>query len=718
MADNLPEQGTLQSAGRLLIVGDNIPFIELVASAMGQEGYRCETASSLYLAVAALEQHPAGIILFDLDLRGCSGDSFLQELRGRGLNQPLILLSSVDETPDAVGLVSRGAADFVAKDITLLDRLPQVIRGVMNRLELEQQLQRLELSAALNDQRFSRLQQIARIGAWEWNLDTNGLYLSPEALAILDHNPLQSPISLEWFFQQLNPLDAPFVRKGFQAAAESGRSLDISCRISNAGGGEIIVAVQGEFDICKDGHGRCLSGTMLDVTERARAEQEIHNLAYYDSLTRLPNRNLLFDRLQQSIVQSARAGTNAAVLILDLDRFKGINESLGHQIGDQLLCAVAKRLRLCVRESDTLARIGGDEFVILLNMVTDLDGVSGVADKVLAVLAEPFRLEGEELYLTASIGVALYPADGEDPHTLLKHADLAMYKAKELDRNNFQFFSNDLNIKVMERMMLEGSLRRAVERGELELLYQPQVDVLTGRLVGFEALLRWRHPSLGTIAPDKFIPLAEETGLILPIGEWVLQTACRQARAWQQEGLPPVRMAVNLSGRQFRTKLDQLVSEILIETGLGASWLELELTESILMRNAAENLELLQALSGMGCSLSIDDFGTGYSSLAYLKNFPLGRLKIDRSFVHDIIENPDDRAIAKIIIDMAATLRMDVTAEGVENRQQMELLQRIGCREMQGYLFSRPVSADAATALLKGGIDLFNREGVQCNRNS
>jgi diguanylate cyclase (GGDEF)-like protein len=475
-------------------------------------------------------------------------------------------------------------------------------------------------------------------------------------------------------------------------------------RVSTKTGDEIVVASQAELELASNGCPELVVGTLLDVTERTKAEQEIHQLANYDTLTGLPNRNLLHDRLQQAVVQAARVQGSVGVLFLDLDRFKGVNDSLGHKAGDQLLRTLAERLRVCVRESDTLARIGGDEFVVILNVVTDEDGISAAASKILAIVSEPFVIDGQELYLTTSIGVAVYPTDGDDVQSLLKHADLAMYQAKELDRNNFQFFSTDLNVKVMERMVLESSLRRALDRNEFHLFYQPQIDVNTRSLVGFEALLRWQHADLGMIAPDRFIPLAEETGLILSIGEWVLRTACRQGKAWQDAGLNPVRIAVNLSGRQFKTKLDEVVAAILLETGFDPCWLELELTESILMRNAAGNLELLQALAAMGCSLSMDDFGTGYSSLAYLKNFPLGRLKIDRSFVKDIIINPDDMAIAKIIIDMAHTLKMEVTAEGVEDLEQLELLKSYGCNEMQGFFFSRPVPAQKAEEFLRKGI--------------
>ena len=435
-----------------------------------------------------------------------------------------------------------------------------------------------------------------------------------------------------------------------------------------------------------------------------QAEQEIYQLANFDTLTGLPNRNLLRDRLQQAITQASRMQYQVGVLLLDLDRFKGVNESLGHLVGDKLLRLVAERLQVCVRESDTLARLGGDEFVCILSGVPDEDGISSAASKILTMIAEPFVIDGHELYLTASIGIAVYPTDGTDVSTLLKHADLAMYQAKENDRNTFRFFCSDLNIRVMERVTLEHALRRALEREEFLLYYQPQVDVVSNRLIGFEALLRWNHAKLGMIAPEKFVPLPEETGLICAIGEWVIGEASRQVRRWRERKLPAVRVAVNLSGRQFKAPLDQMVAAIMLENNLDAGWLELELTESILMRDAVENLDLLRKLTALGCSLSLDDFGTGYSSLAYLKHFPLGRLKIDRSFVRDILSNPDDRAIAKIIIDMAHTLKMEVTAEGVEDRDQLELLKSYGCREMQGYLFSRPVPAEQAELLLRNGI--------------
>src|SRR6185369_7380999 len=424
-----------------------------------------------------------------------------------------------------------------------------------------------------------------------------------------------------------------------------------------------------------------------DITARIKAESEIQQLINYDTLTGLPNRNLLHDRLKLAIAQASRDQHLVGVLILDLDRFKGINDTLGHRAGDKLLMSVSKRLAACVRDSDTLARLGGDEFVVILNNVTHEEGITSVSKKILAVISEPIYI------------------DGQDTHTLLKHADLAMYQAKELDRNNFQFFSREMNIKVLERMMLENSMRKALEREEFFLVYQPQVDARSGRIVGIEALLRWNHPDMGLLAPDKFIYLAEETGFIIPIGEWVMRTACRQNKAWQDRGLPAVRVAVNLSAKQFgQYHLDEMIASTLMETGLDPEWLELEITESAIMKNADQNAIILRKLKDMGVSLAIDDFGTGYSSLAYLKHFPISRLKIDRSFVRDITTNPDDAAIAEIIIAMAQTLKLSVIAEGVETRAQMELLSFNNCIEMQGYLFSHPVRAEEFARLMKNGI--------------
>jgi diguanylate cyclase (GGDEF)-like protein len=388
-------------------------------------------------------------------------------------------------------------------------------------------------------------------------------------------------------------------------------------------------------------------------------------------------------------------------MFVDLDHFKTINDSLGHFAGDQLLTEVAQRLVACGRRMDTVARLGGDEFVVLLAETT-LEGAGAVARKIIDSVAQPYQIEQHQLTVTPSMGISLYPQDGRDFESLLKHADTAMYRAKESGRNAYQFFASEMNVAALERLVLENSMRQALERGEFVLHYQPQIDVASGSIVGAEALIRWKHPEIGMVSPGRFIPVAEVSGLIGPIGEWVLREACRQNHAWQTDGLPPICIAVNISSVQFRGgKLEESVREVLAATGLEPEWLELELTEGTVMSDANATVDALHRLSAMGIRLAIDDFGTGYSSLSYLKRFPIDRLKIDQSFVRDIVTDPDDWAIASAVISMGHSLRLDVIAEGVEHAEQLEMLRRQGCDEVQGYFFSVPLPAAEFAELLR-----------------
>jgi diguanylate cyclase (GGDEF)-like protein/PAS domain S-box-containing protein len=443
-------------------------------------------------------------------------------------------------------------------------------------------------------------------------------------------------------------------------------------------------------------------GTGTDITEQKKIEDQIRHMAQHDALTGLPNRILLHDRIGQAIAQARRDGRVAAILVIDLDRFKNVNDSLGHQVGDGLLRTVAERLVACVRGTDTVARMGGDEFVVVLAELRQAEDAGQVAQKMLAALPQPINIDGHELRVTTSIGICAYPHDGEDAETLMRNADAAMYHAKESGRNNFQFFTRQMNIAANQRLLLEKDLRLALEREEFTLCYQPQLDLKTGGIVGFEALIRWPHAQRGMVAPMEFIPLAEETGLIVPIGEWVLRRACMQARSWQTLGYPRLQVSVNCSAQQFRLEgLVDMVARTLRETGLPASSLELELTESIIVEHTEHVMARFKALDEMGVKLSIDDFGTGYSSLGYLKRFPIHELKIDRSFVRDVGTDPDDAAIVSAIIVMAHGLGLQVVAEGVETAEQLAFLKKVGCDWAQGYYFSRPLPAEEIEPLLR-----------------
>ena len=451
------------------------------------------------------------------------------------------------------------------------------------------------------------------------------------------------------------------------------------------------------------------SAVLNDISARRREEARVNALANYDALTALPNRALFRQRLQRSLAHAQRFNDGLAVLFIDLDRFKNVNDTLGHDAGDRVLQAMAKRLKGCLREVDTLACLGGDEFAVLIEQVTDARFVGSVARKLLKTIAELLMLDEQEYHITASIGISTYPADGSDATTLLKNADIAKHRAKERGMNNAQFYAAAMNAHSMARLSLETGLRHALERGEFLLHYQPKVDIASGRIAGMEALLRWIRPGsdhreckAGMVPPADFIPLAEETGLIVPIGAWVLKAACERNRAWQRQGMPPLRVAVNLSARQFvQANLVSEVARVLDASGLAPAWLELEITESMVMDNPERAIQTLRQLKSMGIALAIDDFGTGYSSLGYLKRFPIDNIKIDRSFIKDIPGNSDDATITRTIIDMTHNLRLKTVAEGVETVAQLDFLRAHGCDEMQGYYFSRPLAEDAFLALVQ-----------------
>jgi diguanylate cyclase (GGDEF)-like protein len=438
---------------------------------------------------------------------------------------------------------------------------------------------------------------------------------------------------------------------------------------------------------------------------RLRLEARMQKFATRDSLTGLPTRTLLYDRVSQALAESSRSGQVVGVLFVDLDRFKAVNDTYGHDRGDRVLKEAARRLERCVRSTDTVARFSSDEFVIVLTGLARADDAGIFARKVLEELHRVFDLGGQAVYCTASIGIAIHPGDGSTPATLIRNADIAMYRAKERGRNNFQFFLPEMHQKAVRRLQLETALRGALQRGEFQLRYQPRVDIPSGAVTAFEALLRWQHPEFGLLAPSEFIPVLEETGLIVEVGEWVLDTVCHQLAAWRDRGFAPRPVAVNLSARQFRMAgLDRAIAAILADTGIESGLLELELTETLLMQDPEETVKTLGNLERYGVRLAVDDFGTGYSSLMYLKRFPIDALKIDRAFVSDATNNSEDASIVRAIIDLGHNLGLKVIAEGVETQAQLDFLRECGCDEMQGFLFSGAVAAVEAQRMLPSAL--------------
>jgi len=488
-------------------------------------------------------------------------------------------------------------------------------------------------------------------------------------------------------------------------AHEPFRNLEYRCVDDN--GEERWFCINGQPVFDENGAFAGYRGTGSDITARKVTEQRVHHVAQHDVLTGLPNRSLLQDRLSQAVAYATRSGHQVWVMLIDLDRFKFVNDSMGHKAGDVLLMTVAARLRSSLRDTDTVARLSGDEFVVILSEHADEPLTSDIVQRVMDAVAQPVILGAKEFFVTCSIGVAAYPSDGTPSENLIEHADIAMYRAKKLGRNNFQFYTPAMNEESLERVRIESALRNALDRNEFVLHYQPQVDLQSGRIVGMEALIRWKHPELGMVPPVRFIGIAEDTGLIVPIGAWVMRTACAQNKAWQDAGLGPLRVAVNLSARQFgAADLIPNIEAVLNDTGLEPSCLELELTESLFMSDVTPAVELLHRMKSLGINLSIDDFGTGYSSFSYLSRFPIDVLKIDRSFVNDITHDANDAAIVASIIALAHNLRLSVIAEGVETAEQLDYLRHQGCDEMQGYYFSKPLPAHEFEQLLRrhGGL--------------
>jgi diguanylate cyclase (GGDEF)-like protein/PAS domain S-box-containing protein len=648
---------------------------------------------------AALEAQTWEIVISDYAMPQLNGLQVLEFVRQRSPELPFLLVSGAVGQDTAVAAMKSGAGDYIMKDD--LARLAPAVRR--------------ELAEA-SGRRARRLAE-ANLRASETLLNSI-VNTAADGIIVIDESGMLEFVNAAiermfgWKALELigRNFDSLLMARPMGGHDRLLARLDRNNRSLSVGVGREVKAQRkdgsvftmeltlGEMRI--DGRIKyaCI---MRDVTERKCAEERIHQLAHYDKLTGLPNRALFSQLLEQALSEAKYSKKQVAVLFIDLDRFKLINDSLSHDSGDVVLKQVARRLTDAQLKRNTIARFGGDEFVVLMRDCQIPTDAAEAAQSLLTAIAQPLILEGQEYHLTASIGISAYPSDGENAQTILKNADIAMYRAKEHGKNNYQFYSSQMNLHSFERLVLERFLRHALDQDEFRVYYQPKVDLVSGCVTGMEALLRWVHPAMGMISPVKFIPLAEETGLIVPIGAWVLKAACAQNKIWADQGLPPLRVAVNLSARQFaQDDLHSTILNVLEETGLAPELLELEITESVTMDNPEHAAALLRKLKALGIRLAIDDFGTGYSSLSYLKRFPIDNVKIDRSFIKDIPHDEDDVAITQAVIAMAHSLGLKVIAEGVESEEHVTFLREHGCDEVQGYLFGAPMSADNFTQLI------------------
>lgn len=574
--------------------------------------------------------------------------------------------------------------------------------------ELKQQyddLNQREDELRTSEERYRLAVEGVNDGVWDWDGRNGCLFMSKRCRNILGYDNDKEASTFEIWRDFIHEDDVEkFVRSLDSYLSEPQRKhFQIEYRTKARDGKSKWIRTRGKAIWDDQGKAVRLAGSNTDITEQKLSEEKIHHMAYYDSLTGLPNRTLFMDRFAMAVANAQRKNRMVAIYFFDLDNFKTVNDTLGHSFGDELLSKVGGHLKLHMRKGDTIARLGGDEFIMMQSNIKDFGEVTHLATRILEMFQEPWLLDGHEFYVTASIGISVFPGDGTDLNTLMKNADAAMYRAKEMGKNNFQLFTSELNSRIIERLAVEGSLRKAVEKNELELVYQPQISLKTGMAVSVEALLRWHHPDLGIIMPENFIPLAEESGLIIPIGEWVFRTACKQFVTWRENGMEDLRLSVNLSARQFQQRnLLAVLKDIMEEVGMQPEGLELEITESIAIKDFDYSVSVLESFREMGIGVSLDDFGTGYSSLNYLKRLPINNLKIDKSFVHGLTPGSNEEMIAKSLISLAHSMKLVVTAEGVETEKQLEFLMDQKCDIVQGFLLSSPKSADE--------IDLISRK--------
>lgn len=661
----------------------------------------------------ALERFKQGrgnydLVLLDLNMPKMDGFMVCTELKALpgGEQATVVVITGSEDQESILKAFEVGATDFITKPIKwpiLTEHLRYMLRARDTLRELCE-----------SEYRLSEAQRIAQLGSWEWNVRTGEGKWSKETFGLLGKKEWDTSASYAAFLDSVHPQDRAAVSTAVGEAIQSIGQFSIEHRILMPEDEVRVVHTQGMVLVGENGVPDLVRSVVQDITARKQSEARIHRLAYYDEMTGLPNRELFREHAGNLLAGAVREATKVAVIFLDIDRFRRINDSMGHAVGDLLLKSIAERLSSCVRGSDTiakaqssefegysLARLGADEFMLLIGGLQREEHATKFAQRILDELSAPLIAQETEVFITGSVGISLYPNDGGDVDTLLKHADTALEHAKNAGGNCFRFFSSDMNQRARERIGIEAQLNRALENDELRVHYQAQTSLSTGKLVGLEALLRWRPDGGAPISPGEFIPIAEETGLIVPIGKWVLNTVCAQLAAWQADGHAVVPVAVNLSARQFENQnLEDDIRESLETSGVDPRYLELELTERVIMSDAEETRRKLEALKSLGVRLSVDDFGTGYSSLSYLKRFPLDAMKVDQSFVKDLHKDSVDEGIVRAIVALAKSLNLTTIAEGVETDIQRAILAKLGCDWYQGYLFGRPEPASKIVSLL------------------
>ncbi|MDD5322015.1 MAG: EAL domain-containing protein [Methylococcales bacterium] len=662
-------------------------------------GFEIVSAINGHEGIDAFKKHSPDIILVDIEMPEMDGFATCSGIRSvpGGSNTPLLMVTGTEDAERIEKSYLAGATDFIVKPVNwqvLIHRLRYMVKASKVFLQLER-----------SESRLSKAQQMARLGHWELNIVDNKLYWSDEIYKIFQQDRGSFTPDQAGFLNLVHASDRLYVEEGFDKVIKNGTALTIEYRIITGTGKQHFVGQQIEIVKNQKNELVALTGTIQDITERKDHENQVRHLAYYDGITGLPNRTCFLEILSTALELAKRNERRFAVLFLDLDGFKGINDSYGHHVGDLLLKEISRRLTEGLRRSDItsrylthqyysadVARLGGDEFTILLNELTQPEDAAIAARNIHQWISEPILLENQKIYSGASIGIALFPQDGEDSETLLKNADVAMYHAKKKGKGNYQFFHDSMNIKAKKRMEMENYMHQAVTNNELRLYYQPVVNAVSSQLIGAEALMRWESPQLGFLYPDDFIPLAEENGMILTFGEWAIHEACRQLKDWQQRDMGHLSIAVNLSSLQFnQISFVPMVKAILNQYQVDPAFLVFELTETVIMADSEKILGTLLELKEMGIKLSIDDFGTGYSSLSYLKRFPLDSIKIDQSFIKELTSNAEDAAIVTAILALARALNLNTIAEGVETAQQKRFLENTTCGAIQGNLFAKPM---------------------------